>query len=326
MSGSLIVANFLNNTLNSIKHFFGLGRKAEFETIPPTIDEPRDPDATVPLPELGARPASDAVTDQLLSPARHRITIGFGQDVGRVRNHNEDVLLIFSGELGGLETMPNMGLFVVADGMGGHSLGERASGVAGRAVAQAILERVLPSLLADPQSNFDRPILNDVLEEAVIEANRTVVRSVPDGGTTLTSALIIGNQLVVAHVGDTRVYVISGGKMEQITNDHSLVQRLKEMGQITDDEAAVHPQRSVLYKAVGQGEGLEVDLIQRRLAPGDIVIVCSDGLWSLVPDHLIYQILRQAASVQVACDLLVQAANEAGGPDNISVIIAQLPE
>lgn len=320
------MTNLLDNLIANLKQAFGSGRKAEFETIPPTVEEPRDPDATVPLPELGARPALDALADKLLKPSYRRITIGYGQDVGRVRTHNEDVLLVFSGELGGLEPMPNMGLFVVADGMGGHSLGERASGIAGRAAAQTILERVLPSLLADPQSNIDRPILNEVMEEAVIEANRTVVRSVPDGGTTLTSALIIGNQLVVAHVGDTRVYIVSNGKMEQITNDHSLVQRLKEMGQITEDEAAVHPQRSVLYKAVGQGEGLEVDLIQRRLSPGDILIVCSDGLWSLVPDHLLYQILRQAESVQAACDLMVQAANEAGGPDNISVIIAQLPE
>jgi protein phosphatase len=119
--------------------------------------------------------------------------------------------------------------------------------------------------------------------------------------------------------------VISNGQLEQLTRDHSLVQRLKEMGQLTDDEAAVHPQRSVLYRAVGQGEGLEVDVISRRLPPGAILIVCSDGLWSLVPDHILLQIVRQSESIQGACEALVHAANEAGGPDNITVVMVQLP-
>ncbi|MDW8325927.1 MAG: protein phosphatase 2C domain-containing protein [Anaerolineales bacterium] len=306
-----------------LKKWLGQIRSPVSETLPPLPLGSSDPDATVPLPELGLR-ASDH--DQIWPrPSPTRFTVGLAQHVGQVRTHNEDVLLAFTGELRGLEPMPHIGLFVVADGMGGHSLGERASGIAGRTLARVVLENVLPSLLADPRSDYERPSLTEVMELAIAEANRTVVRLVPEGGTTLTGALIVGDQLILCHVGDTRAYVISDGKMEQLTRDHSLVQRLKEMGQLTDDEAAVHPQRSVLYRAIGQGEGLEADVISRRLSPGTILIVCSDGLWSLVPDHIIHQIIRQSPSIQDACEALVHAANEAGGPDNITVVIVQLP-
>jgi protein phosphatase len=290
-----------------------------------TLVAPRDPDATVPLPELTTRPTPDAQKSHLPSPSRSRFTVGIAQDVGQVRPHNEDVLLTFTGELGGLEPMPSLGLFIVADGMGGHSLGERASGLAARTIARATLEQILPSLLADPGTDVERPLLAEVMENAMVTANRAVVNGVPEGGTTLTGALIIGDQLVLCHVGDTRAYLLGDGFFEQLTRDHSLVQRLKELGQITDDEAAVHPQRSVLYRAVGQGEGLEVDVISRRLVPGSILLLCSDGLWSLVPDHVIQDLVRQSPSIQAACDALVKAANDAGGPDNITAIMVQLP-
>lgn len=306
-----------------LKKWMGQSRNPGSETLPPPAADQPDPDATVPLPELSPRTVEDSRSLPLPSPTR--FTVGLAQDVGQVRSHNEDVLLAFTGELSGLEPMPHIGLFVVADGMGGHSLGERASGIAGRTLARVVLEHILPSLLADPQAAHDRPSLTEVMDFAMAEANRAVVQMVPEGGTTLTGALVVGDQLILSHVGDSRAYVVSNTQMEQLTRDHSLVQRLKEMGQLTDDEAAVHPQRSVLYRAVGQGEGLEVDVISRRLAPGAIVIVCSDGLWSLVPDHIILQIIRQSDSIQLACEALVRAANEAGGPDNITVVMVQLP-
>lgn len=308
---------------NFLRRFFGGGEAAPVASVAPA--RPMDPDATVPLPELAAKPAPDALKSRLPPPSATHFTVGVGQHVGQVRPHNEDVLLAFTGQLGGLEPMPNFGLFIVADGMGGHSLGERASGLAARTIASSALNQILPSLLADPQADVERPLLTEVMEAAMAAANRAVVNGVPEGGTTLTGALIIGDQMVLCHVGDTRAYLLQDGHLEQLTRDHSLVQRLKELGQITDDEAAVHPQRSVLYRAVGQGEGLEVDLISRRLAPGTILLLCSDGLWSLVPDHLILEIIHQSTSVQAACEALVQAANEAGGPDNISAIMVQMP-
>ncbi len=288
----------------------------------------RDIDATVPLPELSTKqlhPETAKGPRPAIPRSYERLVVGLAQDVGRVRDHNEDVLLAFTGELAGLDPMPGFGLFVVADGMGGHSLGERASGVAARTMAQIVLDQILPSLLADPMSDPERPLLAEVMENAMAAANNAVIQSVPEGGTTLTCALVLGEQVITSHVGDSRIYIINGDVCEQITRDHSLVQRLKELGQLTDDEAAVHPQRSVLYKAIGQGDGLEADIVSRRLAPGSFLLLCSDGMWGQVPDHIIMQIVRQSQSVQAACEALVVAANEAGGPDNITAVMVQIP-
>jgi serine/threonine protein phosphatase PrpC len=306
---------------NFFERLFG---KQEKKDQAPPLAEVRDPDATVPLPALSTALPPDAVNAPVANFPK-RLTLGIAQDVGHVRDHNEDVLLVFTGELGGLETMPNLGLFVVADGMGGHSLGERASGIAARTVARSILNQILPSLLADPQADTERPLLKDVMESAMTAANSAVVTGVPEGGTTLTCALVLGEHVILSHVGDSRAYIITEETFEQVTRDHSLVQRLKELGQITSDEAAVHPQRSVLYRAVGQGEGLEVDVIQRRLPPGASLLLCSDGLWGLVPDHKILEVVRSAPSPQSACEQLVEAANAAGGPDNITAVMVQLP-
>ncbi len=309
------------------RHLFG--REDDPTTAPTQVQAPptfvdKDADSTQPLPDLAELELPEAAKSRP-DGARHFV-LGIGQDTGMMRTHNEDALLAFTGELAGHDPMPAFGVFVIADGMGGHSLGERASGVAARTAAQTALGHLLPSLLADPgDDDLDRPLLGEVVEEAVMQANRAVHDRVPDGGTTLTTALILGEQLVLGHVGDSRCYLINAEGLEQLTRDHSLVQRLKELGQITDEEAAVHPQRSVLYRAVGQGEGLEVDVISRRLEPGSRVLLCSDGLWGLVPDHTMLQLIRSASSLQAACDSLIMAANAAGGPDNISVVIVQLP-
>jgi protein phosphatase len=287
---------------------------------------PRDPNATVPLPDLPLTVPMDTIKSAPAVLAPKRMIVGIAQHVGRVRTHNEDVLLAFQGELAGLEAMPHFGLFVVADGMGGHALGERASGIAARTLARGVLEGVLPSLLADPQNDSDRPSLAEVMESAMSAANTAVFSGVPEGGgTTLTCALIIGEQVVLSHVGDSRAYIITPDSFEQLTRDHSLVQRLQELGQLSAAEAAVHPQRNVLYRAVGQGEGLEVDVDSRRLPPGAVMLLCSDGLWGLVPDDRIQSLIRQSANPQAACEALVAAANAAGGPDNITAVMVQLP-
>lgn len=308
---------------NFLDKLFGSFGKKNVETVP---QRRSDPDATVPLPDLSMATRSPDSQATKPSEAPRRLILGIAQDVGKVRSHNEDVLLVFTGELDGLEPMPNFGVFIVADGMGGHSLGERASGIAARTAGRAIMEKILPSLLADPQADAERPALKEVMEEAMESANMAVFTSVPEGGTTLTCALMIGEQVILSHVGDSRAYLISLDTFEQVTRDHSLVQRLQELGQLSAAEAAVHPQRSVLYRAIGQGENLEVDIISRRLPPGAMLLLCSDGLWGLVPDPRIQEIVRQSPSPQAACEALVAAANAAGGPDNITAIMVQLPK
>lgn len=302
----------------------------EPEPAPPIVR--RDPDATMPLPPMPLPEPTEARRAAAMheeasnaQEAVKRLILGVAQDVGKVRAHNEDVLLVFTGHLAGLEAMPNFGLFIVADGMGGHSLGERASGIAARTMARTALEHILPSLLADPQSDVERPVLNEVMQTAMEAANQAVVDLVPDGGTTLTCALVLGQQVYMSHVGDSRLYVISDDTFEQLTRDHSLVQRLQELGQLSAAEAAVHPQRSVLYRAVGQGADLEVDVDSRRLRPGDKLLLCSDGLWGLVPDEKIREIVYNAPSLQAACEALVVYANDAGGPDNITAVMVQVP-
>jgi protein phosphatase len=155
------------------------------------------------------------------------------------------------------------------------------------------------------------------------EANRAVIQSVGEGGTTLTVALVLNDQVVIGHVGDSRAYIIAQNTVEQLTRDHSLVRRLQELGQLSPAEAAVHPQRNVLYRAVGQGDGLEVDVHSHRLSPGMKILLCSDGLWGLVSDAQIAEIVKSSSTLQAACDRLVEAANEAGGPDNITAVLVE---
>jgi protein phosphatase len=132
--------------------------------------------------------------------------------------------------------------------------------------------------------------------------------------------------MFVAHVGDTRLYLINDTSIEQLTRDHTLVQRLVELGQITPEEAKDHPKRNVVYRALGQNDELEVDTLMRRLPPGAHILICSDGLWGNISDDELREIVRkQTLSPQEACNKLVALANERGGSDNISVIIVQMP-
>ena len=259
-------------------------------------------------------------------PGSPRLRVAHAQDVGRVRGHNEDVLLAIEGSLEGLLAQPAFGLFIVADGMGGHSLGERASAVASRTIAREILTRLFLPYLQDPDmmSNSDQPPLNEIMREALESANREVTNGVPEGGTTGTAALIFGDRAIIAHVGDSRVYLIQEDHFERLTRDHSLVERLQELGQLSAQEAAVHPQKNVLYRALGQGDGLEVDVASYQLPVGSRLLLCSDGLWGYISEETLIATVRQASTLQAACDNLVQRANDAGGPDNISAILVEL--
>lgn len=246
-----------------------------------------------------------------------------GQSVGRQRELNEDSLLAVTTTLAGNSGSLPFGLYIVADGMGGHQYGEVASNAAVRVVASTILRKFFNSLFDLHPQPPEQP-LREILQEAFSEAQRLIQREAPGSGTTLTAALVIGQQVTVAHVGDSRAYLLHpGGYNEVITRDHSLVKRLEELGHITSEEAATYPNRNVLYRAVGQGDVLETDIYTFTLNPTDWLMLCSDGLWGVVPDEKIAQIVRDAPALDVACEKLVQAANEAGGPDNISVILVR---
>lgn len=254
----------------------------------------------------------------------NHILIGTSQSTGVERAHNEDALFSLLGNSSGENSVPDFGLFVVADGMGGHRSGEVASAISVRAVAQRLARDSLLKLFEPEPDPNGRP-LQDIVRTALQEANRSVVNQVPGGGTTLTTVLLLGHQMTIGHVGDSRAYVLTEHETKVLTRDHSLVKRLEELGQLTEAEAAIHPQRNVLYKAIGQGSNLEVDVLSHPVPRNGFLLICSDGLWGVVDDDEIKKICWGASHPQEACDELVRAANAAGGPDNITAVLVYFP-
>jgi len=254
-----------------------------------------------------------------------QLIVGCAQSVGRQRDHNEDALFTLTTTLTSDYGNVPFGLYIVADGMGGHQHGEVASGIAIRVVAGMVVRKLYTTLLSLKHSPPEQSLL-EIMQEGVLEAHRTITRQVPGGGTTMTAVLILGNQMTVAHVGDSRAYAISqNDAMTVLTRDHSLVKRLVELGRITTDEAAIHPQKNVLYRALGQGEPFDPDLNTLQLPDSGYILLCSDGLWGVVPDEDIHRLVLDAQNPEDACTKLVDAANEAGGPDNITAILVRLP-
>jgi serine/threonine protein phosphatase PrpC len=212
-----------------------------------------------------------------------------------------------------------VGLFVIADGMGGHLMGDRASALAVRLVASHIIREVCLPMLSDGEGMTDLAPINEVLESSVRTAHEAVTKRLPEAGTTMTMALLLGDGIYVAHVGDSRAYLGEVGHIRPLTQDHSMAARLLEMGQASPAEVA--PQRHILYKALGQGHQCQPDILYHDLEQGQYLLLCCDGLWSKIPDHEIARILEAAPTPDLACQSLVSQANENGGEDNISVIL-----
>jgi len=247
-----------------------------------------------------------------------------GQSVGKQRELNEDSLLAMTTTMAGNSGNLPFGLYVIADGMGGHQFGEVASNAAIRSVAGFILRKFHPYLFQVKTDTMDESF-QEIMIAAVGEAQRAIQREAPGSGTTLTAALVLGQQVTVAHVGDSRAYfVFPDGRIEPITRDHSLVKRLEELGHITPEEAVNYPHRNVLYRALGQGEVLDPDIFTVTFPQPGYLMICSDGLWGVVAEQDLVRSIVDAPNLQRACQNLVAAANTAGGPDNISVILAQL--
>jgi PPM family protein phosphatase len=246
--------------------------------------------------------------------------------VGRVRKRNEDSTYVFEAVSGGQSPLPEFGLYVVADGMGGHHAGHEASRTGSRMVARAVLDKLyLPMLQGKEPRGSHGPSapIGDVMQGAVQAANQGIHTDEPDqdSGTTLTAALVFGRRLYVVHVGDSRAYLSTEDGLKQLTTDHSYVRRLLEAGQLTAEEAASHPQRNMLYKAVGQGGELEIDTFTQALPEKGRLLLCSDGLWGLVPNEVIQSLLQKSNDLQQMADTLVNLALDAGGYDNISAVI-----
>lgn len=230
------------------------------------------------------------------------ISWGARSDVGLVRSHNEDSFLV------------RPPCFAVCDGMGGHAAGEVASAIA----VQTIGDKA-PATADDT-----------LLGVAVEEANAAVIEGAESGkgkpgmGCTASVALIEGNRLAVAHVGDSRIYLLHAGTLVRVTRDHSYVEELVDAGQITADEARVHPSRSIITRALGSDPDMYADHFSLDVSTGDRLIICSDGLSSMVPDDQIETLAISSVTPQQAADNLVSAALTAGGADNVTVIVVDV--
>jgi PPM family protein phosphatase len=265
------------------------------------------------------------VIAEIRRPTSYDLRVGRLTDVGQYRQLNEDSLLTL--ELGRVHRSVGtpIGLYVVADGMGGHSAGDVASGLAISALAQHATITLLPLEIDSGAPVHD---VDTWLREAVNVANATVHEqrklAGTNMGTTLVMAYVANGQAHVAHVGDSRAYLINEAEIRQITVDHSLVQRLVDTKQLTPEEARVHPQRNVIYKNLGDRASVAPDITHLDLQPSDRLLLCSDGLNTAIEDQQIHQIVMAAASPQEACRQLIDAANAAGGPDNITTIVVQM--
>lgn len=268
--------------------------------------------------------------DTVLTATGDAMFLNYGQlsHVGQVRDNNQDSMLAFTASMSANNEQPNFGLFIVADGMGGHEDGEKASATATRIIAKYVTNDIfVPLLNGETGGDAGRPTIIEVLRHAVQMANEVVSEEVPSGGTTVTAAAILGNSAYIAHVGDSRAYLISHDLIEQVTRDHSLVQRLIELDQLSPEDAIDHPQRNVLYRAIGQHESLDVDAIIRQVPANSYLLICSDGLWNLVSkDEMQEIVLSNQNNIQEACEQLVAIANERGGSDNITVVIVRVPQ
>jgi serine/threonine protein phosphatase PrpC len=238
-----------------------------------------------------------------------RLSSFAGTDVGRTRSGNEDSY--FCGR----------NVFAVADGLGGHQGGEVASAAA-----------VAPLAALDGREFADPAEAAEALTAAIREANAAIIDQAAGDpglwgmGTTVTAAAGAGDRhLQLAHVGDSRAYLLRDGSLEQLTTDHTVVGELVRRGRLTPDQAAIHPERSILTRAVGLDPRVPVDTPDPlELVPGDQVLLCSDGLTEAVPDSRIAELLSTSPDGDAACRALIDAANDAGGPDNITVVLIRV--
>jgi len=255
------------------------------------------------------------------------LSIGYASDVGQ-RDLDEDSLCVFT--LSGIyESVanPTLGLFIVADGMGGHAGGEVASKLA----MQIIAERLIQNVLLRRFTGEDQPLVEavrDHLTEAIGDANEQVYRLAQeranDMGCTLTMALVMDGKAYVANVGDSRTYVYGQEGLRQVTTDHSVVASLIAAGIAEPEELYTHPERHVVYRALGTKPTIEVDIWEEGLVPGDTLWLCCDGLWESIRDEGIQDVLLTQFDPQTACNEMVRLANQAGGEDNISVIMVKV--
>jgi serine/threonine protein phosphatase PrpC len=245
-------------------------------------------------------------------------------DVGRKREHNEDSYIIVEQDR----------LFVVADGMGGHAAGEVASRVAVNAMADFIASTRRDAEITWPyEYDTNLSVASNRLKTAIRIANQKIIDTIAERrelegmGTTLVAVLLNEGVACVAHVGDSRSYLLRNGRLSQLTGDHSWVNEQIKLGFLTKEEADRHPFRNVVTRALGSKEDVQVDIIEKPLQADDEILLCSDGLNTMADDDEILKIMEEAkGDADLAVRTLIAAANEEGGEDNVTAIVIHVHE
>ncbi len=233
-------------------------------------------------------------------------------DIGKVRDINEDNYCIYE---------ENIGLYIVADGMGGHKSGEIAS-----ATAIDIIRDHIKSYLTD---EFLEQTVKGILFEAFNRANREIYKKSTSDydcegmGTTATVVLIVEDKFYIGHIGDSRAYLFRNKELRQITEDHSLVAELVKNGSITEREAMKHPRKNIITRSLGNDETVKVDIFSMDFKKGDMIILCTDGLTNFVDKNELQRLLIEEEDCFEVCNNLVSLANKRGGYDNITVLIVK---
>jgi serine/threonine protein phosphatase PrpC len=302
-----------------MKYFEGILKKLFGEDEPEVISEGQED-----LVDTAPLPASSVETAQ--GDLRWGgYSVGSAQSIGHQRKENEDSLLVLTTSEIGEDALPEFGLFCVADGAGGHGHGEIASALALNTAARYLLKEQF-ILQLDTLGRSSAQSAKELMHRA-FELSDANVNNLAEGGvTTLTVALLHGNHITIGHVGDTRAYLINGDEIQLATRDHSVPWRLVEIGQITPEEAREHPQRNLLWNAVGKGENLFVDVFTYPVPVGGYLLICSDGLWSEILDEDLKKIVQKNKDPYTICEELVQLADSSNGSDNITAVVVAFSE
>jgi len=282
--------------------------------------------------DQGRTYAVEQASNQSAFPNGAQLLVAANSDAGNVRRSdpNEDSTLALQLQRVHESLSTPVGIFIVADGLGGHDNGQ----VASRMTINIIAERMVRELLAAPLETekeggnvgpLEEDDLVGLLRNTVEEANVVLCQKnqqdKTDMGSTLTGYMVVGEHAYIVNVGDSRTYMVRAGQIYQLTTDHSLVGQLVAGGMIQPDDVYTHPNRSQIFRSLGDKPNVQIDIFKQQLLPGDILLACSDGLWEMVRNPQIESILNSAPDPQTACTQLIDAANTNGGEDNISAVI-----
>ena len=251
----------------------------------------------------------------------NRFAYSISHDIGKIRPVNEDAIFAFTAQIMRFDTIVPIGLFIIADGMGGHASGEKASASAISEFTSEFFSEIYPKFINGKKSADD---FVAGFQAAIERTNATVHRKIPNSGTTFSALFLFGNQYLILHIGDSRVYRLEPvSEPELLTKDHTLVQMMIDLGEISEEEGKNHPRRNVILKSVGYDNAVSPDIFSGKFSSGDRFFLCCDGVWSVVGRDPLNGILISDSTIQEQTEKIVKTANGNGGPDNISCILVQ---